>query len=105
MTEPQSPANDFDRALLDLASVFRALADVLRAALLWEQKIGILCRWANDATELAVAEEEGMGGGETIDLGSLVAALHRIGASFDLEHIALTKHGAFCARSKHLPVA
>jgi hypothetical protein len=98
MAKPRSPVRDFERALLDPAAVFGRPADVLSAASLRaEQKIEILFRWAYDARELAVAEEEGMGGGETTDLGSIAAALHAIGAGFDLERAAPTKHGAFCA--------
>lgn len=91
-------AFDFDQALLDPAAAFQSPEDVLRAShLRSEQKIEILCRWAYDCVELSVAEEEGMGGGESADLAAVMAALAQLGVS-DLEHHAPTKHGAFCAR-------
>lgn len=52
---------DYEFAKLDPASVFKSPRAVVEdATLTREQKIDILKRWAYDARELAVAEEENM---------------------------------------------
>ncbi|HLI10028.1 MAG TPA: hypothetical protein VKY65_00385 [Alphaproteobacteria bacterium] len=90
---------DLQRVLLDPASSFRRPEDVLtRPDLRPQEKIEILCRWAYDATELAVAEEEGMCGGEAGDLGGVIRALDAVTGGFDTEHTAPTKHHGFCVR-------
>ena len=60
MAYQQPAAFDLERALLDPVSVFERPEDVLT----WpnvelREKIEILCRWAYDAAELAVAEKKG----------------------------------------------
>jgi hypothetical protein len=61
MSNPAPAALDLDRFLLDPGSSFRRPEDVVGdPRLRRQQKIEILCRWAYDAAELAVAEEEGM---------------------------------------------
>ncbi|MCC7411393.1 MAG: hypothetical protein IT495_07170 [Gammaproteobacteria bacterium] len=74
---------DMDHALLDPAAEFDTPDDVVGAAqLAREQKIEILQRWAYDARELAVAEEEGMSAGANPDcLDAVVAALARLSGS------------------------
>ena len=58
-------AGDLERALLDPTAVFKAPEQVLtRDDLSAEQKTAILRRWAYDARELEVAEDEGMRDGE-----------------------------------------
>lgn len=90
-------ARNLDQALLDPASSFARPEDVLTCPdLRRRDRIQILCRWAYDATELAVAEEEGMGGGEASNLGAVVAALHRATGGFHARRSAPTKHGSFC---------
>jgi hypothetical protein len=90
-------ALDLDRFLLDPGSSFRRPEDVIGdPRLLRQQKIEILCRWAYDATELAVAEEEGMGGGESSNLHRILNALFAIADGFDIEHAGPTKHSGFC---------
>ena len=91
---------DLERALLDPPSCFDTPHDVLCSPELSQtQKIEILCRWAYDARELAVAEEEGMGGGDnTNNLDAVVAALNSLVGSVDVEHSAPTKHAASCVR-------
>jgi hypothetical protein len=59
-------------------------------------RVATLCRWAYDATELAVAEEEGMGGGEPSDLSTVLKALVTVTGGFDVEHTGPTKHAGFC---------
>jgi hypothetical protein len=96
MTE-HATRRDFTRALVDPAATFASPQAVLQSIdLLREQKIEILCRWAYDATELAVAEEEGMAGGEPNQLDAVMQALDELTHGFDAERVAPTKHGAVC---------
>lgn len=83
---------DFEKALLDPGSVF-ATPEQLRDyfGLRQEQKIEILRRWAYDASELAVAEEEGMVGGEPSQLARILVALHALTGGYDVEHSPPTK--------------
>jgi hypothetical protein len=97
MTNQEAVANELDMALLDPASSFSRPKDVLsRRDLRLRDKIEILCRWAYDAAELAVAEEEGMSGGEASNLSAVIMALHRVTGGFDAEHTAPTKHAGLC---------
>ena len=90
-------ARDLDRFLLDPGSSFGRPEDVIGDPRLErQQKIEILCRWAYDATELAVAEEEGMNGGEASKLHGILNALVSITGGFDAEHTGPTKHAGFC---------
>jgi hypothetical protein len=87
---------DLKRALIDPGSSFRSPDEVLgNAQLSCQTKIEILCRWAYDAAELAVAEEEGMGGGESADMSAVLKALDQITA-VDVQHSAPTKQAGFC---------
>ena len=66
-------------ALLDPASVFGSPEEVERdATLSQEEKLAILGSWEEDAHELAVAEDESMGGGEPSRLEEVVAARARL---------------------------
>ncbi len=90
-------APDLDRFLLDPGSSFRRPDDVISDPRLQrQQKVEILCRWAYDAVELAVAEEEGMNGGEASNLHGVLNALLSITGGFDAEHTGPTKHAGFC---------
>lgn len=90
-------ALDLDRLLLDPASSFRRPEDVISDPRLpRQQQIEILCRWAYDAAELAVAEEEGMSGGEASNLHGVLSTLVSITSGFDAEHTGPTKHAGFC---------
>jgi hypothetical protein len=92
------PDIDLAAALMDPAAHFTAPADVLGDdRLTHELKLEILCRWLYDATELSVAEEEGMGGGEPSRLATVLEALHSLTGGVDAERAAPTKHGALCA--------
>lgn len=83
MSDHLADRTDLARALLDPASFFNTPEDVVRSPEFSRaQKIEILGRWAYDARELSVAEEEGMGGGEsTGNLDAVFAALNNIRAS------------------------
>lgn len=93
---------ELEHALLDPAAAFRAPQDVVRSIELSPaQKLEVLCRWACDARELAVAEEEGMPGGSGGgDLDAVAAALNSLVGKLDGEHTAPTKHGAACLRPR-----
>jgi len=87
---------DLDRALIDPATIFGSPDEVVRDTQLpVRKKIEILCRWAYDSAELSVAEEEGMDGGESTDLGAVLKALDQI-TKVDVQHSAPTKHAALC---------
>jgi hypothetical protein len=83
---------DLEQALLDPGAVFvspEALRD--HAGLTRAQKIELLRRWAYDASELAVAEEEGMQNGEDTPLARVLSVLHELTGGFDVEHSPPTK--------------
>lgn len=100
MTDRASPA-DLTRAMLDPAGTFGTPDEVLKNAnLSSDKKLEILCLWAYDAAELAVAEEEGMGGGERSQLDAVMAALDGLTGGYDSERVAPTKHRGFCLSAK-----
>ncbi len=95
---------DLERALFDPASIFADPDDVVEhPSLTTTHKIEILRRWAYDASELVVAEEEGMVGGEGAEIGVILAALHRLTGGYDAEHTPPTKHVPPCATEKTRP--
>jgi hypothetical protein len=74
-------AGDLERALLDPTAVFTLPEEVLqRDDLSREQKAAILRRWAYDARELEVAEDEGMRDGEPDLLDRVLRALDELKA-------------------------
>jgi hypothetical protein len=77
--EASPQAGDLERALLDPTAVFRAPEQVLeRDDLSNEQKAAILRRWAYDARELEVAEDEGMRDGEPDLLDRVLHTLNEL---------------------------
>ena len=87
---------DLDKAMLDPESVFVTPEEVRdHAALTKEQKIEILRRWAYEASELAVAEEEGMAKDEPIGLARILGVLNELTGGFDVEHTPPTKQDGF----------
>ena len=85
-------AIDLKKARLDPGSVFTSPDEILdHRDLTREQKIDLLRRWAYDASELAVAEEEGMAGGESSEIGRILAVLDELTDGFDVEHSPPTK--------------
>ena len=76
-----------------LGSVFSSPKEVFaHEALTYEQKVEVLRRWEYDASEAAVAEEEGMPGAENDTLHQILSALHRLTGGVDVEHAGPTKH-------------
>lgn len=75
--------SDLEKALLDPSAVFATPEEVLgRGDLSTEQKVLVLRRWAHDARELEVADDEGMPPGPEPDLLSRVLdALRTLGTS------------------------
>ena len=97
MTDTFLSKLDLERALMDPSAVFSEPDDVLiHPALTHRNKVDILCHWAYDAAQLSVAEEEGMGGGESSRIGQVLTALHRLSNWRDVEHPAPTKQGGGC---------
>ena len=91
--QPRSALADREQALFDPASVFASPEEVLACAEFTDaQKIEVLRRWEYDASEIAVAEEEGMLGPEDDTLERIVLALDRLTGSVDVEHTGPTKH-------------
>jgi hypothetical protein len=69
----------YDQMLLDPASVFSDPEELLeRTDLSKEQKVEILRRWEYDASEVAVAEEEGMVGDRPLMLRRVLLALEQL---------------------------
>jgi hypothetical protein len=85
---------DYEQALLDPSTQFAQPEAVLKEpGLRREQKIEILRRWAYDESEIAVAEEEGMKGGESSLLQPILIALEQLKGGI-VEHTSPTKqHG------------
>jgi hypothetical protein len=84
---------DLEQAFLDPGSVFSNPEEVLaQEALTYEQKVEVLRRWEYDASEGAVAEEEGMPGAETATVHQVLVALHKLTGGVDVEHTGPTKH-------------
>ncbi len=72
---------DIEKAMFDPTAVFRAPEEVLlREDMSREQKIEVLRRWAYDARQLQVAEEENMGGQQPDILDEILRALHALDA-------------------------
>lgn len=83
---------DYRAALLDPEAVFQTPEAVLeQTGLTTEQKIEILRRWEYDASEVAVAEEEGMVADKPLILRRVLLALDRLTGGVDVEHTGPTK--------------
>ncbi|MFE8071428.1 hypothetical protein QQM79_10230 [Marinobacteraceae bacterium S3BR75-40.1] len=77
---------DKDKALNDPASVFAEPQDVCREThLSQEEKIRILRQWEYDAREMQVADEENMAGGDSDQLDQVLAALHELGQTAQVD--------------------
>ena len=83
---------DLEKAQLDPDSEFSSPEELRdHRGLMREQMIEILRRWALDASELAVAEEEGMIGGESSRLAQVLFVLDTLTSGYDVEHSPPTK--------------
>lgn len=89
--------SELEELLIDPGASYRSPQDVIDdPRLKRDQRIEILCRWAYDATELAVADEEGMSGGESSDLNQVLDALDSLFPQYCASQGAPTKHAGFC---------
>ncbi len=85
---------DIESALADPALAFDQPQDVVAdQGLSVEVKVKLLKQWEADARQLAVAEEEGMTGGEESMLNRVRKALQALGAAEQPEHGQTTKLG------------
>jgi hypothetical protein len=67
----------FDKAIADPEAVYDSPEEVVAdERFTLPQRLEILKRWAHDADRLAVAESEGMGGGEPAMQNRVLEALH-----------------------------
>jgi hypothetical protein len=92
LEEPMGGRIDYEQALLDPASVFATPEAVLdQAELSDDQKIEILRRWQYDASEDAVAEEEGMVSDPPLLLRRVLLALESLTGGAMERHTPPTK--------------
>lgn len=71
---------DLDAALRDPGRYFSEPQDIVEAAHINRSaKLKLLDQWEHDARSLAVAEEEGLSGGEAPMLGRIRRAQHQLG--------------------------
>ena len=88
------------KALLDPPAVFEKPAEVLADATLTnEQKVEILRRWEYDASEVSVAEEEGMPANDGQVLQQIMCALRDLVGEIDTERTPPTKQGGLDRRA------
>lgn len=86
---------EMERALLNPGSVFATPEDLVACeGLSKQQKIEILRRWEYDASESAVAVEEGMPDGNGELLQRILLAIQQLSGGIDMEQVPPTKqHG------------
>ena len=70
-------AKDYDQALLTPQKIFELPMEVVETeSLTTQQKLKVLKRWETDATDMEVASNENMTGGESSRLGEVRKAIH-----------------------------
>lgn len=70
-------AKDYDQALLTPQKIFELPMEVVETeSLTTQQKLKVLKRWEADATDMEVASNENMTGGESSRLGEVRKAIH-----------------------------
>ena len=85
---------DLESAMADPSLAFGQPQDVVAdQRLTIDFKVKVLKQWEADARQLAVAEEEGMTGGEESMLNRVRKALQALGADEPAEHGQTTKLG------------
>jgi hypothetical protein len=86
---------DIEKALVDPAGTFAQPDDIVRQRdLPRSAKIRLLAEWERGARELAVAEDEGMTGGEESMLNRVRRAIAALGADDEAgQPASSTKHG------------
>jgi CBS domain-containing protein len=84
MIMADASASDIRKAILTPSSAYPSPADLAADARLdTAEKLALLALWEADARELAVAEEENMGGGEPSRLDEILTWRTKLGASAD----------------------
>jgi hypothetical protein len=93
--DEQRASEWFEQALWDPGSVFSSPEAVTDCPdLTLEEKVRVLLSWEYDATELAVADEEGMQGAENGLVRRVLLALTKLTGGKEVERVAPTKqHG------------
>ena len=72
---------DYQQALLDPSSVFKAPGDIAASQdLSTQQKLALLRSWEEDAREMDRAADEGMGGGERSHLRDIELLIEQLEA-------------------------
>ena len=85
---------DFKKALLDPAAAFAEPADIVRCDLSRHDKLRLLEQWEREARALAVADDEGMTGGEDSMLARVRRAIGALGGAEAVDQSGTaTKHG------------
>jgi hypothetical protein len=85
---------DIKKALLDPASAFGEPADIVRSDLSRRDKLRLLEQWEREARALAVADDEGMTGGEESMLARVRRAIAALGGAEAVDQSGTaTKHG------------
>jgi hypothetical protein len=85
---------DIEAALVNPSAFFAQPKDIARHPdLPHEIKVELLQQWERDARSLAVAEEEGMTGGEESMLGRVRHAIQALGEGESTLTGSSTKHG------------
>jgi hypothetical protein len=85
---------DFKKALLDPAAAFAEPADIVRSDLSRHDKLRLLEQWEREARALAVADDEGMTGGEDSMLARVRRAIGALGGAEAVDQSGTaTKHG------------
>jgi hypothetical protein len=75
---------DLEQARLDPGSVFASPEELCASpGLSKEEKVDLLQRWAEDARELEIADDEGMSGGESSLLDRILGSLESLGGRSD----------------------
>lgn len=90
-----APTFDIEKALLDPAATFGEPADIVRNHDLSRAlKLRLLEQWEREARALAVADDEGMSGGEESMLARVRRAIGALGGEGAVEASgSATKHG------------
>jgi hypothetical protein len=86
----------FEKALLDPSDIYENPQELLSdAQLTTEQKIEVLRRWAYDASEIDVAEGEGMRALDEEVFHQVMLALEKLGAKIDPSRRPPTRQGGY----------
>jgi hypothetical protein len=101
MTKGPHARIDLEKACLDPAAVFDTPEEVEQHPdLSKEKKIEILRRWEYDESEIEVAADEGMPGGDSELLQRVLLALDRLTGGVDVERTGASKQAGLPRQTK-----